>query len=185
VAAGVTAAADVLRSEGADVRDVTLPGAEDAGLAGDTIMAVEASAYHLAWLRQRPDDYGEDVRARLTLGLTVPGVSYANALRLRTAARAEALTLLTEVDALLAPATPITAPPIDGFGVEQRMRLKRFTTPVNTLGLPALSLPCGFDGAGLPIGMQLIGRPFEEALLLRAGRAYERVAGWVGRRPEL
>jgi aspartyl-tRNA(Asn)/glutamyl-tRNA(Gln) amidotransferase subunit A len=70
-----------------------------------------------------------------------------------------------------------------GFSTETRLNLTRFTTPINLVGLPSLALPCGFDANVLPIGMQLIGRPFEEALLLRAGAAYQRVTDWHTRRP--
>jgi aspartyl-tRNA(Asn)/glutamyl-tRNA(Gln) amidotransferase subunit A len=158
---------------------------ELAGIAGSTILLSEASAYHQRWLRERPDDYGEDVRQRLLSGELYPAATYVNAQRLRGVLRENFLATLSEVDVLIAPATPITAPPIADFGTEARLNLTRCTTPINLVGLPSLSLPCGMSGAGLPIGMQLIGRPFEEALLLRAGRAYERVTDWHRRRPPL
>ena len=125
------------------------------------------------------------MRQRLLTGELYPAPTYINAQRLRGVLRDAFLRTLAEVDLLLAPATPITAPPIEGFGTDLRANLTRLTTPINLVGLPSLALPCGFDGAGLPIGMQLIGRPFEEALVLRAGRAYERVTEWHARRPPL
>ena len=185
VLAAVERAAEILRDEGAEVRDVEIEGIELAGQAGATVLVSEAAAYHQKNLRERPDDYGEDVRQRLLTGELYPATAYINAQRLRGVLRDAFLHTLTDVDILLAPATPITAPPIEGFGSDQRANLTRFTTPINLVGLPTLALPCGFDGAGLPIGMQLIGRTFDEALVLRAGRAYERVTEWHTRRPPL
>ena len=104
---------------------------------------------------------------------------------MRAVIREDFLRTLRQVDVLLAPATPITAPSIAGFDTEVRVNLTRLTVPINVAGLPSLSLPCGFDDQGLPIGMQLIGPPFEEALVLRAGRAYERATDWHQRRAPL
>jgi aspartyl-tRNA(Asn)/glutamyl-tRNA(Gln) amidotransferase subunit A len=165
------------------VRDVDIDQIELAAIAGATILVSEAATYHQRWLRERPEDYGEDVRQRLLTGELYPATAYINAQRVRTVLRESFLRTLSGVDILLAPATPITAPPITGFSTDARANLTRFTTPINLVGLPALSLPCGFDSANLPIGMQLIGRPFDEARLFRAGRAYERVTDWHNRRP--
>ena len=185
VQAAVERAAATLREEGAEVRDVTIERIELANVAGSTILFSEASAYHEQRLRERPEDYGEDVRERLLIGAFYPATAYVNAQRIRTLVRAAFLDTLSAVDVLLAPATQRTAPPIAGFTADTRAGLTRLTTPINLAGLPALALPCGFDSAGLPIGMQLIGRPFDEALLLRAGQAYQRVTDWHTRRPAL
>ncbi|MGH2587283.1 MAG: amidase [Dehalococcoidia bacterium] len=185
VDAAVEEAARVLQAAGALVRDVTVGDGELAVLTGDTVMAGEASAFHQRWLRERPNDYGEDVRERLMLAGLSAASAYVNAQRARVAIRESFLRALNDVDVLLMPATSITAPSIMGFDVPMRVRLKRGTTPINVAGLPALVLPCGFDGQGLPIGMQLAGRPFEEALVLRAGRAYERATDWHTGRPPM
>ncbi|MGD9895234.1 MAG: amidase [Dehalococcoidia bacterium] len=185
VLAAVETAAERFRAEGADVHDVDIDQIELAAIAGATILVSEASAYHQRWLRERPEDYGEDVRQRLLTGELYPATAYINAQRVRTVLRESFLRTLSDVDLLLAPATPITAPPIAGFSTDVRANLTRFTTPINLVGLPALSLPCGFDSSNLPIGMQLIGRPFDEARLFRTGRAYERVTDWHNRRPTL
>jgi aspartyl-tRNA(Asn)/glutamyl-tRNA(Gln) amidotransferase subunit A len=185
VLAAVEAAADRLRAEGAEVPDVDIDQIELAGVAGGTILVSEAAAYHQRWLRERPDDYGEDVRQRLLMGELYPATAYINAQRTRTLLRESFLRTLTDVDLLLAPATPITAPPIADFSTDVRASLTRFTTPINLVGLPALSVPCGFDLAGLPIGMQIIGRPFDEARLFQAGCAYEQATDWHNRRPPL
>lgn len=185
VSAAVEAAAEILRSEGAEVRDVDVDQIELAGVAGGTILVSEAAAYHQRWLRERPDDYGEDVRQRLLMGELYPATAYINAQRTRALLRESFLRTLADVDLLLAPATPITAPPIAGFSTDVRASLTRFTTPINLVGLPALSVPCGFDLAGLPIGMQIIGRPFDEARLFQVGCAYEQATDWHNRRPPL
>jgi aspartyl-tRNA(Asn)/glutamyl-tRNA(Gln) amidotransferase subunit A len=185
VRSAVEVAAERLRAEGADVRDVDIDQIELAPIAGATILVSEAAAYHQHWLRERPEDYGEDVRQRLLTGELYPATAYINAQRVRTVMRESFLRTLSDVDLLLAPATPITAPPIAGFSTDVRANLTRYTTPINLVGLPSLSVPCGFDSANLPIGMQLIGRPFDEARLFRAGRAYERVTDWHKRRPPM
>ena len=179
----VERAVESLRAEGAEVRDVDIESIELAGIAGATILASEAAAFHQKRLRERPEDFGEEVRTRLIAGELYSAATYVNAQRLRDLIRESFQRTLAEVDVLLAPVTPITAPPIAGFSDDARANLTRFTIPINLVGLPALALPCGFDAQGLPIGMQLIGRPFEEALVLRAGRAYEKVTDWHTRRP--
>jgi aspartyl-tRNA(Asn)/glutamyl-tRNA(Gln) amidotransferase subunit A len=183
VRAAVEEAARILQAEGAELRDVDIDEIELAPIAGATILVSEAAAYHERWLNERPEDYGDDVRQRLLLGRLYPATTYINAQRLRRTVVESFLRALAGVDLLLAPATPITAPPIAGFTTDVRASLTRFTTPINLAGLPSLALPCGFDRDTLPIGMQLIGRPFAEALLLRAGRAYERATDWHSRRP--
>jgi aspartyl-tRNA(Asn)/glutamyl-tRNA(Gln) amidotransferase subunit A len=120
------------------------------------------------------------VRALLDQGRLVPATDYINAQRLRRKARAEFNRVWQEVDCLITPATPTTAPPVGDTtirlaGREEDVRLAttRLVRGINALGFPALSLPCGISGDGLPIGLQIIGPVFEEALLLRMGAALE------------
>jgi aspartyl-tRNA(Asn)/glutamyl-tRNA(Gln) amidotransferase subunit A len=140
---------------------------------------------------ERPQDYGAQVLMRLQNGLAIPGVSYLEAMRWRGPALAAYLAATSGVDAVLAPVAPIAAPTIaesdvgnspDAEAVIQR--LTRFTRPVNYLGLPSLSIPSGFTTAGLPVGMQLIGRSFDEAMLLRIGAAFQRATNFHDMRPE-
>jgi aspartyl-tRNA(Asn)/glutamyl-tRNA(Gln) amidotransferase subunit A len=183
VLAAVEAVADALRAEGATVRDVDIPNLELAGQAFAPIISAEAAAYHQRNLRERPEDYGDDVRLRLTQGTLYSAVQYVNAQRIRRRVVDGFLSALSDVDVLLTPTMPVTAPEINATVVATPNPLTRCTFPVNVSGLPALTVPCGFDGNGLPIGAQLIGRPFDEATVLRAGRAYERVTDWHTRRP--
>lgn len=183
VLAAVEQTADVLRSEGATVRDVDIPDIELAGPAFAPVISSEAAAYHARWLAERPQDYGDDVRMRLTQGALYPATQYINAQRLRRRVVDGFLTAMDGVDLLLTPTLPITAPEIGGTIVATPNPLTRFTFPLDVCGFPALTIPCGFDGQGLPIGAQLIGRPFDEATVLSAGRVYQRVTDWHMRRP--
>lgn len=185
VAAAVEAAAEVFRAAGARLQVVEVEDVEQMGITGGVILVAEAAAYHQRSLREHPEGYSEDIRRRLLLGELYPATAYVNAQRARGRASAVFARALSEVDLLLTPATPVTAPPFSGLGSETRDTLTRFTMPTDLTGLPSLVQPCGFDAGGLPIGLQLIGRPFEEALVLRAGRVYEHATDWRLRRPPL
>jgi aspartyl-tRNA(Asn)/glutamyl-tRNA(Gln) amidotransferase subunit A len=183
---------DVLRREGADIVKVELPDQRQLSSACQLVLAVEAAAFHKRWLIERPQDYGPQVLMRLQNGLAVPGVLYLEALRWRGAALAAHAAATAGVDAVIAPVAPVPAPTIaesdvgnapDAEGVIQR--LTRFTRPINYLGLPALAIPCGFTAGGIPVGMQLIGRSFDEATLLTIGAAFQRATDFHERMPEL
>jgi aspartyl-tRNA(Asn)/glutamyl-tRNA(Gln) amidotransferase subunit A len=191
--AGVRAAIEALRSLGAPVEEVRLPDPQTMSDVTNIISRSEATALHGHLLRERPQDLGAFTRARLELGLRIPAHDYLQALRLRARlARAFSETVWSRVDLLVAPVIPEPAPPleaaldgsIDEITIRQG-RFSRFTRPFNGLGLPALSLPCGFSRAGLPLAFQIVGRPFDEATVLRAGHAYQRVTDWHARVPEL
>ena len=183
VLAAVEQTAEVLRSEGATVQDVNIPDLELAGPAFAPVISSEAAAYHARWLAERPQDYGDDVRMRLTQGALYAAAQYVNAQRLRRRVVDGFLTTMSNVDLLLTPTLPITAPEIGGTIVATPNPLTRFTFPLDVCGFPALTIPCGFDSQGLPIGAQLIGRPFDEARVLAAGRAYQRLTDWHTKRP--
>lgn len=179
-----TAAPALLEAAGARLQEVTLPGMPDIVAAQAVISFAEAAAYHEPEFAARPEAYGPDVRERLEAGLTVRAVDYLRAQRVRTLAIATMNAVLREVDLLVTPATPIVATPLAGPDARAlRGPLTRCTAPFNLTGLPALSVPCGFDDDGLPVGLQLVGRAFEEAVVLRAGWAVEAAAGVAGRRP--
>jgi len=182
----------VLRGEGADVVKVELPDQRQLSAACQLVLAVEAAAFHKRWLIERPQDYGPQVLMRLQNGLAIPGVTYLEALRWRGPALAAHIAATRDVDAVLAPVAPVAAPTIaesdvgTSPGAEAAIqRLTRFTRPINYLGLPALSVPAGFTGKGLPVGVQLIGRSFDEATLLRIGAAFQRATDFHERVPEL
>jgi aspartyl-tRNA(Asn)/glutamyl-tRNA(Gln) amidotransferase subunit A len=181
----------VLKHEGAQIVAVELPDQRQLSAACQFVIAVEAAAFHKRWLIERPQDYGSQVLMRLQNGLAIPGISYLEAMRWRGPALAAHLAAVAGVDAVIAPVAPVAAPTIaesdvgtapDAEAVIQR--LTRFTRPINYLGLPALAIPVGFTRGGLPVGMQLIGGAFDEAMVLRIGAAFQRVTDFHDRVPK-
>jgi aspartyl-tRNA(Asn)/glutamyl-tRNA(Gln) amidotransferase subunit A len=192
VRAAVEAAAHALTGPGIRVEDVRLPRIRHAGPATFAIITAESMAYHEPYLKTRASEYGADVRARLLTGQFVLATQYLKAQRARQVLRADVDGVLRSVDALLMPTTPIPAPrtdereaTVDGVTDDVRAWLTRCTRPINLTGHPALSVPCGLTASGLPIGLQLVGRQFDEATLLRLGHAYEGVSPLRGRWPAL
>jgi aspartyl-tRNA(Asn)/glutamyl-tRNA(Gln) amidotransferase subunit A len=192
VAGALDATISVLKREGANIVQVELPDQRQLSAASQLVLAVEAAAFHKRWMIERPQDYGPQVLMRLQNGLAIPGVSYLEALRWRGPALAAHLAAVGDVDAMIAPVSPVPAPTIAesdvGNGPDAEaviQRLTRFTRPINYLGLPALSIPTGFTRTGLPVGMQLVGRSFDEAMLLRIGAAFQRATNFHDRVPQL
>ncbi len=184
VEAHVEQAIAELRRLGADVRDVEVRGVE-AGLGAlFGIVLAEAKQIHATSLRTRPSDFGADVLALLS-SPTPDAPSLMSGLRARDALGVAMRVALESVDVLVTPTTPIVAARIGQetirFGALEQPVLNamiRCTAPFNATGLPALSLPCGFTRAGLPVGLQIAGRPFDEVTVLRAGHAYEQATDW-------
>jgi aspartyl-tRNA(Asn)/glutamyl-tRNA(Gln) amidotransferase subunit A len=181
----------VLQREGAQIVRVELPDQRQLTAACLIVIAVEAAAFHKRWMIERPQDYGDQVMMRLQNGLAIPAVSYLEAMRWRGPALAAHVAATSGVDAVIAPVAPLPAPTIAesdvGNGPDAEaviQRLTRFTRPVNYLGLPSLAIPSGFTRNGLPVGMQLIGRSFDEATLLRIGAAFQRATDFHDRLPE-
>jgi len=194
VRAAVEAAAGRLRGLGAVVEPVSLPTLPLAGAAFMAVCDPEAAASHQRWLRERPQDYDRATRRRLYTASLLPAVLHHQATRARARIRREVLDALGRHDLLLSPAASIPAPPIAREAepvTSKEVAAKRFfghrshSTPASLAGVPALSVPCGFSSEGLPLGMQLAGRPFDEATVLRAAHAYEQATDWHTRRPPL
>ena len=184
VADAVRAAVDAIAGEGARIEDAELPRTDELRTTQTVIIGTEAGAYHRERIRSHPADYGSDVARRIELGLGRTGAEYASARRARDELRREYAGALARWDAIVLPTTPITAPLREGQdAVAAAATLTAYTSPFNLTGLPAISIPCGFDERGLPIGLQLVARPWAEARLLRVARAYERVTSWSERRP--
>ncbi|HJU20197.1 MAG TPA: amidase [Stellaceae bacterium] len=182
---------DAYRTLGAEIVEVTPSGVEEMSALSSIVIAVEAAALHGNWVRERPQDYSDQVRTRLEIGFHHPGTRYLEALMLRARyLDAFGRDVLDHVDAMLAPVLPIPVPTIaeTDVGGSAAMNatlglLIRCCRPINYLGLPSLALPAGFTANGLPFGVQLVGRPYAEARLFRIGRAYERETLWHKRRP--
>ena len=183
VATAVHDAIETLRGIGMTSRDVSIANIHGLISAQLTVESCEPSAYHQYWLRERPGDYGDDVRTLLELGELHPATHYIQAQRYRSLLRSEFLDAFKSVDVFVCPTLPFTATAVGATnvviedGVEEDMlgAIMQFTGVSSLTGLPALAVPCGFDADGMPIGVQLIGRPFDEATLLRVGAAYQRV----------
>ncbi|MFL6574771.1 MAG: amidase [Burkholderiales bacterium] len=155
------------------------------------VMQAEAAAQHAQWMRERPGDYSSAVRSRLEAGYAIPAATYLEVLRLRGAALERfCAQTLGPADVFVLPGIGVRLPTREETGSKggERMPrmladLTRLTRWVNYLGLPALVVPCGFDSRGLPLSVQLVGRPFSEALLLAVGGAYQRATDWHRRVP--
>jgi aspartyl-tRNA(Asn)/glutamyl-tRNA(Gln) amidotransferase subunit A len=181
-----------LKKEGAEIVKVELPDQRQLTAACQLVLATEAAAFHKRWLIERPQDYGAQVLMRLQNGLAIPAVSYLEAMRWRGPALAAYLAAVAGIDAVLAPVAPMPAPTIAESDVGNSIdaeaviqRITKFTRPINYLGLPSLSIPTGFTKAGLPVGMQLVGRAFDEAMLVRIGAAFQRATDFHERVPKL
>ena len=187
---GITAAVQHLSSLGAVVEEVSIPSMPHVIASSSAIIGAEAYEVHARTLKTHSQHYGADVRSRLMLGACIQASQYLKAQRFRTLLRQEMLDILGRVDALITPTTLMAASRIDDITVDiggkevvVAAHIARATRPFNMTGLPAISVPCGFTPAGLPIGLQIIGRPFEETLLLRVAYAYERSTPWHERHP--
>ncbi len=197
ISPAVQGALKTLESLGAHIEPVRLPNElGDLFRAYRGIQMPEATAAHseAGWWPARADLYSPTVRSRLEMGGQLLAVDYVQAQRLRRAFSAGVRALMQRVDALALPTLPILPPRIDqldqpvtlgGRDFDASSTLLRFTFPFNMTGQPALSLPCGFSTAGLPIGLQVVGRHLDEATLLRIGHAYQQVTLWHTQRPSL
>ena len=194
VRALIEAAVATFRKLGADVRTAETPESV-AALNGMTSMitATEGAALHARWMRERPRDYGRQTLGRLAAGAMTPATAYIEAIAERPRLLAEFMeTAFRNADVLILPVMIVPVPTIaeadmaanPGFS-EHIVRMGHATRPINYLGLPGLSVPCGFTGNGLPCAFQLVGRPYDEATLYRAARAYERETGATDRAPDL
>ena len=174
----------VLERIGAKTVRVTLPDLTPIFRLGETIIKAEAAALHRQWLETRPQDYSNSVRFRIEGGLYLPATDYIDALRLRDIVTRNFLAdTMDGIDLLHLPAAPCLPPTVADSDMESTdsetllaffSRMTQFTRPINFLGLPAISVPCGFSSHGSPLAYQLVGHPFEEATLLRAADAFQR-----------
>jgi len=181
----VNQAAQVFKDLGAKIKEVDLSWLEQLALANSLMTQADAAAFHRERLAQHPDWFGADVLKRLQDGAAFTSSDYASARRTQAEGRRRLELFFDEFDILLLPTTPIPAPLIEGTGPIQAARqLTRFTSPFNLTGLPALSIPCGYTKIGLPVGLQIISKHWDEAMILQAGYAFEQAAGWWRHPPE-
>jgi Asp-tRNA(Asn)/Glu-tRNA(Gln) amidotransferase A subunit family amidase len=194
VRGAVREAARGLAALGATVEDISLPLIPHAGGVFMALCDSEAAGRHKRWLATRAEEYDAGTRRRLVAAGLIPAVPLHRAARARALIREQVLEALRRFDLLLAPTSPHPAPAISFHTApvtskEEAARRffgrRSYTTPASLAGVPAISVPCGFTAAGLPVALQLIGRPFTESTIFAAAGAWENAAGLVGRRPPL
>ncbi|MFO1086004.1 MAG: amidase [Reyranellaceae bacterium] len=183
--AGIEAALDFFRKEGAEVRDITLSPAADYHAVGYLLMVTEAYTLHAPWLRERFADYGELFRDRVALAATVSGPDIVQATRRRRVLCLEMAAAMRDLDVLVSASQAGEAPRIADVPKWANMEKPSFTMPFNVTGFPAISICTGFGEGGLPVSMQLAGKPFSEPTLFRAAHAYETAMPWRKRRPAM
>jgi aspartyl-tRNA(Asn)/glutamyl-tRNA(Gln) amidotransferase subunit A len=184
----VAEAAQVFRQLGAAIEGCTLPGLVEMAQANGLMVTSDAAAFHQEVLQAAPGRFGEDVRQRLLMGASYTSSDYIQVRHLQAQARRHFEEFFKRYDLLLLPATPVTAPVLySEDAVMRALQLTRYTAPFNFTGLPALVLPCGFieQADALPVGLQIVARPWAEQRLLQAGAAYEHAVPWRSRVPAL
>jgi aspartyl-tRNA(Asn)/glutamyl-tRNA(Gln) amidotransferase subunit A len=193
IEAGVRGALATFETLGARVKEIRVPEPEIMNDVCAIVSRCESAAVHARLARERPQELQPVVRSRLELGFHISAFDYLQALRLRARlARAVVRDVFADADVLVAPVIPEPAPVLSHVMrgapeevAERQGRFSRLTRPFNGFGLPALAIPCGRSREGLPLALQIVGRPFDEATVLRVGHAYEQTAGPDRRWPDL
>jgi aspartyl-tRNA(Asn)/glutamyl-tRNA(Gln) amidotransferase subunit A len=185
VVAAFEEALSVLRSLGATIEDVRLRPAKQYSDVKIAIAESELYSIHSATFRSRPGDYGEDFLGRALGAVLISGSDYMDAQRERRVMLAELKPVWQRYNALVTPTAPAPAPPFGAWRTANFWTKASFTTPWNISGGPALSQCMGFSRSGLPLALQIAGRPFDDATVLGIGHAYESATAWRGRRPDL
>lgn len=183
----IVEATSMLGRMGAQVGRTTLPLASYAILIQTILMAVESALNHQDWIRGRLREYGWELSIGLLTGSTIPAQAYYKAQKLRSLLRHQVLEALEKFDLLVLPTHGQTAQRIDGQVATGRHPVMTHTSLLTfafaLAGIPAISVPCGFDEGGLPIGLQIGGRPGEDTTVMRAAHAYEQATPWHTVRP--
>src|SRR5437660_10275452 len=182
---GIDAAIATFRGLGAEIREVQVSPLQDWGACGSLISICERAAAYEEWGRTRLGDFSERVQRRLMLGALVSGVDYVQAVRRRRELRAELKAAMAGLDVVLTAAAPGEAPKIDDVPIWDVFDRPSFTMPFNVAGYPAMSICAGFGEGGLPVAIQLVGKPFDEATLFRVADAFEKATPHRNARPAL
>ena len=186
----VAKAISALGEIGASSQDVSIPLAPKAGALTMSILSVEWSNLHRPLFEPNIDELDHNNKIRFLTGSVIPAQFYYKAQKIRAVLRQQILDALEQVDVLVLPTGPVTAPPVESVpGVQSKEHALTglagrisFTGPFNLAGTPALSVPCGFSSSGMPMGLQIVGRPFAEETVLRVAHAYEQATEWHNRR---
>jgi aspartyl-tRNA(Asn)/glutamyl-tRNA(Gln) amidotransferase subunit A len=183
--AGIEAAVKVLADLGAHVLEVETAPLSEYAACNRTIMTSEAFAIHERWMQERPQDYGSLTRERIMTGAFVRAADYVNATRVRAKLAQRFHALFADVDVIITASAMDPACRIDDPKAIEYTYGRQARAPFNVTGSPALSVPAGFSKAGLPLGIQIVGAPFTEALVYRVAHAYEQATKWMDRHPPL
>ena len=186
----VAKAISVLGELGASSEDVSIPLAPNAGALTMSILNVEWANLHRPLFEPNFDELDHNNKIRFLTGSIIPAQAYYKAQKIRAVLRQQILDALEKVDVLILPTGPVTAPPVESVpGIESKEHSLTglagrisFTGPFNLAGTPAISVPCGFSAAGMPMGLQIVGKPFDEETVLRVAHAYEQNTDWHNRR---
>ena len=183
VIAAIDKSAETLRGLGADVREVHLPSADEFETCCRIILASEAYAIHRRWLQEQPQNYGDLGRQRLLAGAAFSAADYIDALRMRTRLIDRTNEVFKSIDVALTSSSLDPPCELEDAEAVARTYPRQSRQPFNVTGQPALAMPSGFTADGLPLSMQLVGRPFEETMVYRVAAAYEAATGWTKRLP--
>jgi len=186
----VAKAISVIGELGASSEDVSIPLAPNAGALTMSILNVEWANLHRPLFEPNFDELDHNNKIRFLTGSIIPAQAYYKAQKIRAVLRQQILDALEKVDVLVLPTGPVTAPPVESVpGIESKEHSLTglagrisFTWPFNLAGTPAISVPCGFSAAGMPMGLQIVGKPFDEETVLRVAHAYEQNTDWHNRR---
>jgi aspartyl-tRNA(Asn)/glutamyl-tRNA(Gln) amidotransferase subunit A len=185
VKAAVEAGIAEMERAGAVIHEVDIPHVDVARTANNLILAADGLAYHRDDLRDRWHEYGRYTRTVIARGAIFSAADYVQAQRFRTYFKRVVAAAMADVDVLVTPTSTTPAEKIADMDMVKRMLGVGFTGVWNLVGLPALAVPCGFSASGLPLSMQIVGKPFDEATVLRVGDAYQRTVDWQLRVPPL
>lgn len=185
VAAGVAEAMKVLTAQGAIVEEIDLAPLQDYVDCKTTISICELYAIHEKDIKTRPEDFGKLLRTRVIAGGLVRAEDYVQAMRWRNELTTQLLAKFSQFDLLATAGWLTPAEPADPNGTDFFKKRMIVTMPFSLAGIPALSVPCGFSATGLPLAVQIAGKPFDEGTVLRAGDAYQRVTDWHREKPSL
>ena len=185
VQAGIDSAVTVFRSLGASIADVTVVSLQDWHACGSLISITERAAAYEEWARTRLSAFSERVQRRLHLGALVSGVDYVQAVRRRRELRAELQAAMIDLDVVITAGAPGEAARMDAIPKWDLFDKPNFTMPFNVSGYPAMSVCSGFGPGGLPVSAQIVDKPFQDAMVLRVGDAFEKATDWRFRRPAM
>jgi len=179
----IDAAVSLFAEAGAEIIEITLPPLQDFGACGQIILAAEAYAVHEPWLKEKPQDYGARARERLLAGATLRAVDYLQAVRWRLQLRNAVAAAFADIDIAVTASSLDPACRIDDEAALAANYARQARMPFNVTGQPGLVIPAGFSTTGLPLSLQLVGRPFTEPMLYCVAQFYEDATGWTRRHP--